>query len=275
MEQKFIFYLLSIVSITILLYQYYQYSKKIESFTLQRIDGNIIIESGAKVKIGKKNTENDAIIHSAGTLRVKKIKIGNEMLDETMFKAIKSFANIHRMETERGDKLCLKDQNGVEVCCNKEEMGILTGQTPFNLKIADKKVQPVIIKNNKKETLNVDNEVYPTMTSGLRKSSNDSVLYDKKFVMIPANMKEITKGSSTLSKQSIDSGFLSESIKKLALSGNLFALVLLPLYGKLLSKSESISIPSDSLMIQVPKKNYFCNIENKSPKNTLSNYELE
>lgn len=275
MEQKFIFYLLSIVSIIILLYQYYQYLKKIEGFTLQRIDGNIIIEPGAKVKIGKKNTENDAIINSAGELRVKRIKIGNRTLNETMFKAIKSFANIHRMETERGDKLCLKDENGITVCCNKEEMGILTGQTPFNLKIADKKVQPVIVNNNKKEPLNVDDEVYPTMTGGLKRTNNNSLLYDKKFVMIPANMHEITKSSSSLYAKPDDGGLIA-NLTKIALSGNIFALVLLPLYTKLWSHLEkSISIPSDSLMIQVPGKNYFCNIENKSPKSTLSNYELE
>ena len=60
------------------------------------------------------------------------------------------------MESERGDKLCLKDKNGAEVCCNKEQLGILIGQTPFNLKLADKKLQPSINKT----AINVDNIEY-------------------------------------------------------------------------------------------------------------------
>jgi len=236
MEQKFIFYLLCIVTLIIVTYQYFEYLKTIETFTIQEINGNIIIEPKTKIKIGKKNTENDAVINSAGVLRVDEIRIGNKILDEDKFKRLKSFANIHRMESERGDKLCLKDKNGAEVCCNKEQLGILTGQTSFNLKIADKKLRPSINKT----AVNVDDIEYPEMTAGFTKSNNKSLLYDKKFVMLPYYMEEITDSGTTLKEE-----------------------------------TKSINIPADSLMTKVPGKNYYCNIENKSPQITLSNYELK
>ena len=85
MEQKFIFYLLSIVILIIVTYQYKKYYKKLENFTIQEIRGNIIIEPETKIKIGKKNTENDAVINSAGILRVNEIRIGNKILDHGTF----------------------------------------------------------------------------------------------------------------------------------------------------------------------------------------------
>lgn len=269
MEQKFIFYLLSIVTLIIVTYQYFEYLKTIETFTIQEINGNIIIEPKTKIKIGKKNTENDAVINSAGVLRVDEIRIGNKILDENKFKRLKSFAKIHRMESERGDKLCLKDKNGAEVCCNKEQLGILTGQTPFNLKLADKKLRPSINKT----AVDVDDIEYPEMTAGFIKSNNNSLFYDKKFVMLPYYMEEITGSASKL----YDDPLVNTSISGiLPTISNALALILAPLFSNA-SKSvaKSIIIPADSLMTKVPRKNYFCNIENKSPQITLSNYELK
>lgn len=273
MEQKIIFYLLSSITLIIITYQYFQYLKKIDTFTIQKLDGNIRIESGVKIKIGKKYTEEDAIVNSGGILRVNKIKIGNNILDESMFKNIKSFANIHRLESSRGDKLCLKDENGVEVCCSKEELGILTGQTPFNLKIADKKLQPSF----NKKPINVNDGEYPVMTSGLRKTNNNSLFYDKKFVMIPSEMQEITKDSAELQQlfgSSINLNKFSFYNPKFY---DKFIAPFVALYIVFNYESKKVTIPSDSLslMIKVPGKNYFCNIENKSPRITLSNYELD
>ena len=42
-----------------------------------------------------------------------------------------------------------------------------------------------------------------------------------------------------------------------------------------MKNDSSKNIPADSLMTKVPGKNYYCNIENKSPQITLSNYELK
>ena len=56
--------MLSIVTLIIVTYQYFEYLKTIETFTIQEINGNIIIEPKTKIKIGKKNTENDAVINS-------------------------------------------------------------------------------------------------------------------------------------------------------------------------------------------------------------------
>ena len=270
MEQKFIFYLLSTIILIILTYQYFEYVKTIETFAIQEIEGIVTIEPNTKIKIGKKNTDNDAIINSAGVLRVNEIRLFNYfILDEDMFKRLKSFVNIHRMESKRGDKLCLKDENGVEVCCTKEELGILTGQTPFNLKIANKKLRPSINKT----AINVDDIEYPEMTDGFTKSNNNSLFYDKKFVMLPYNMEEITGSSSELH----DNPLVNTSISNIYpnLDDATSFLLTSSLNNATKNVTESITIPADSLMTKVPRKNYFCNIENKSPQITLSNYELK
>lgn len=269
MEQKFIFYLLSIVILIIVTYQYKKYYKKLENFTIQEIRGNIIIEPETKIKIGKKNTENDAVINSAGILRVNEIRIGNKILDEEKFKRLKSFADIHRMESERDDKLCLKDRNGAKVCCNKEQLGILTGQTPFNLKIADKKLQPSINQTD----INVDDIEYPEMTAGFIKSNNNSLFYDKKFVMLPYYMEEITGSGNTFYEDSLANTSASGILPAIS---NIFALILAPFFSNAaISINKSVTIPSDSLMIKVPRKNYYCNMKNESPQITVSNYELK
>lgn len=259
MEQKLFFYLLSIMCLIILIYQYRNF--KTEKFIIQRLDGNVTIEQNAKIIIGKKNTDNDAIVNSSGILHVKeRIKIGDKVFDENMLKKLKSYSTIYNMKSERGDKLCLKDANNNQVCCDKVEMGILTGQTPFYLKLTDKKIA---YSKNGQQIIPRDIE-YP-LKRGLRSTTRESIFYDKRFVMFPYNMEELTDEARGLKAQ-INSTSTGDLIGDLILSTQKFLLT---------ARTHGTVMPSDTLMLKVPGIGYFCNIENKSPKVTLNRYEYD
>lgn len=198
MEQNYIFIFLCFVIIVILLYQYLEYSKIIDNFNIEKIDGNITIEDGAKIKIGQRNTDDDAVIYSGGTLHVNEITTNamNVYLDEDILKKMKSFIRVRRMDSKKGDKLCLKDKDGDVVCCSKEELGILTGQTPFKLKLVDKKIQPII----NGEKINVKNDKYPELTGLYNHSRNKNIFYNKNFIIKPECMHPITSKDRNFTK---------------------------------------------------------------------------
>lgn len=200
MEQNYIFYLLCFIITFILLYQYLEYSKRIENFNILKIDDKIVLEPSADIKIGKNYTQHDSGIRSGGELRVNKLTFKNgrqtKSLDEDMLKRIKSFFNIRRMNTKKGDKLCLRDQNGKMVCCSKEELGILTGQTPFKLRIAGKKEQVSIDGKRFPSDSDLADVEYPDMFP--MNVGNKPSFYDKRFIMIPPDMEETSDQDTSL-----------------------------------------------------------------------------
>lgn len=200
MEQNYIFYLLCFIITFVLVYQYLEYSKKIENFNILKIDDKIVLEPSADIKIGKKYTQHDSGIRSGGELRVNKLTFKKrwqtKSLDEDMLKRIKSFFNIRRMNTKKGDKLCLRDKYGKMVCCSKEELGILTGQTPFKLRIAGKKEQVSIDGKLYPPTSDLADVEYPDMFP--MNFGNKPSFYDKRFIMIPPDMEETSDQNTSL-----------------------------------------------------------------------------
>ena len=91
--------------------------------------------------------------------------------------------------------------------------------------------------------------------------------------MLPYYMEEITGSGNTFYEDSLANTSASGILPAIS---NIFALILAPFFSNAaISINKSVTIPSDSLMIKVPRKNYYCNMKNESPQITVSNYELK
>lgn len=194
MNQYYLFLILLTITVISLIYQSIQFKNKVkETYSNKRIlEGKVSLNSpDITIDIGSKSPD-DTLIKSTKTLYVKdSILFGINTifgvstqikLDEDMLKKIKSFSEIYYFDSSKGQKLCLQDKEGKEVCCDKKYLGVLTGQTPFKLRLA--KPKPTYEDNE----VNKD-QIYESIKTP--KDGNKTTFYDKNFVMLSNDMKQI------------------------------------------------------------------------------------
>lgn len=232
MNHFYLFIFLFIITCIILFYQ----ASAFEGFvTIEKIDGIISLDSeNIFIDVGKK-TADDAILKSNNTLYVKdKINFGgNDYIDEELFKKIKSFSEIYYFDFKKKQKLCLKDKDDNKVCCDKVDLGVLTGQTPFKFKL----VEPKLVYDN--DVVNKD-EIYGNIN--LSKDGKKTSFYDKSFFMLPNSMTA-AKNVAQLMKD-ISAPFLKPIIAE--------------------SVPDARFESSNTMMTGFPDKNYYCYLLNQS-----------
>ena len=232
MNQFYLFIVLFTITCIILLYQ----ASKFEGFVnRERINGIIALDSDKIfIDIGKK-TGNDSMLKSNNTLYVKdKIKfINGDYIDEELFKKIKSFSEIYYFDYKKNEKLCLKDKNDKNVCCDKVNLGVLTGQTPFKFKL----IQPKSIYED--QDVNKD-EVYNSIN--VSRDGKKSSFYDKTFFILPRNMAT----AKNVGQVSMD--IISSQLK--------------PAFSKTVPDARFDA--ANTMMTGFADKNYYCYLLNQS-----------
>lgn len=237
MNQFYLFIVLLTITFVILVYQSYTFEGFVNK---EQIDGILSLDSNnIFIDVGKK-TADDSILKSNNTLYVKdKINFNfwwfpwRISLDEELFKKIKSFSEIYYFDFKKGQKLCLKDNKNTEVCCDKVDLGVLTGQTPLQFKL----VKPKQIYEN--QVVDKD-KIYDTL-----KVSNDgkkTSFYDKNFFILPKTM--INMKTETNQYKDIINPLLK------------------PISAKFTPDSRFES--SNIYMTGFPDKNYYCYLLNQS-----------
>lgn len=236
MNQFYLFIILFTITCVILLYQAYTFEGFVNR---EKINGTVSLDSNdIFIDIGKK-TGDDAILKSNNTLYVKdKINFNSfgvnlDSIDEELFKKIKSFSEIYYFDYKKNEKLCLKDKNDKKVCCDKVDLGVLTGQTPIKFKL----IQPKSRYEDK--DVNKD-EVYNSIN--VSKDGKKTSFYDKTFFILPRNMTT-AKNTGQIVKDKI-----SSSLK--------------PVFSKTAPDARFDS--ANTMMTGFADKNYYCYLLNQS-----------
>ena len=248
MPQYYLFLILIVIIITVIIYQSFNYLKlRKEAFTQQEvINGEVSIDSSnIFIDIGKK-TENDTLIKSNNTLYIKdSIRFsGNLVMDESFFKKIKSFSESYYFDSSKNQELFLMDNSGDNVCCSKEYLGILTGQTPFQLKLAQSKN----IYTNQPVNKDIEYDIINVQNDG-KKSS----VYNKNFIMLSNDMKNI----KTSYNRAIDIAYPKAQYSTGRGMFNFIRDIRTPPFYS-----------SSQLMTGLAEKNYYCYMPNTSPNVT-------
>ena len=211
-----IFLMISIISFFML--SFYLYKKQLKLDNFSELGGIKIIQTN-KNKLPhfgiNKEIDKDAFISADGTLRVKnsiifKDEEDNEFkLDENKFKKLKSFLDVFYNNTNNlgNNDLCLVDDDDNNVCIRKEELGVLTGQTPFKLNLAYSKTYN---DDGEYETAHIDNQKAVEIMENELKNNNQvkplipssnplaTSLFDKNFILLPGKMEDIGNHNNSL-----------------------------------------------------------------------------